>query len=917
MNEKIQYILNKVQQSNKFSEEEKDSILKSLKDADKEISISAFKIERLEKVKYTTTVLLEQTIEELESKRKSVEQQKRALEIEAALERVRAIAMGMRKPDDMLDICRTIAEELRKLDVNEIRNVQTAIFYNEKGTYTNYEFYVKHDKTFITETEFRNHPVAEEFARQMTKGPNDFFSHGFTGKKVQEWLAYQKTTNVFIDSYLQTATSLDYYWYSLGPVALGLSTYKPLAEEEQELFRRFRNVFELAYRRYLDIEKAELQAKESQIQLALERVRARTMAMQHSDELSETAYILFQQFRQLGEDPIQITIGIFNEEQNVIEFRITGGDGSGSKIDQTFHAEIDEPMLINKFFRAWKENKKSTVISLEGKELSQWVAYRNKISGKYAHETEVKNTDRRYAAAGFFSKGLLSISKTQNPSEQTIQILERFASVFDLTYTRFLDLKNAEAQAREARIEAALERVRSRTLAMQKSEELSETSVVLFKQLITLGIEPNRLYICIIKDSEGNAEFWITDEDGSKVSCGFEANLNENGSFKKMFEGWKLQKISLTIDMQGTELEEYFKHLNSLNVPFKGGLSQQRRVQNISYFSKGFIGIASPNEQPEETIQLLDRFASVFNLTFTRFNDLQLAEAHALQAEQDLMEIKAARQKAEDTLRELKATQAQLIVSEKMASLGELTAGIAHEIQNPLNFVNNFAEINTELVDELNSELEKGNMEEAMFLATDLKDNNQKIVFHGKRAESIVKGMLQHSRASTGKKELADINALADEFLRLSYHGLRAKDKAFNAILETHFDSSIAKINVSPQDVGRVFLNLFNNAFYAVNEKKKLLISAYEPIVQVTTAKSQNYVEIRVRDNGTGIPEKVLDKIYQPFFTTKPTGEGTGLGLSLSYDIITKGHGGQMKVKTKEGEGSEFVIQLPFDNPTA
>jgi len=265
----------------------------------------------------------------------------------------------------------------------------------------------------------------------------------------------------------------------------------------------------------------------------------------------------------------------------------------------------------------------------------------------------------------------------------------------------------------------------------------------------------------------------------------------------------------------------------------------------------------------------------------------------------------------ESALANLKSTQSQLIQSEKMASLGELTAGIAHEIQNPLNFVNNFSEVNTELLDELKQEAEKGNLDDVKSIAEDIRDNNQKIAFHGKRADSIVKGMLQHSRTSTGKKEATDINALADEFLRLSYHGLRAKDKSFNAAMETNFDYTIEKVRIVPQDVGRVLLNLFNNAFYSVNEKKKELNGLYEPKVFVSTEKKGNKIEIIVKDNGNGISQKVIDKIYQPFFTTKPTGEGTGLGLSLSYDIITKGHGGELKVETEEGEFALFRIILP------
>ena len=264
----------------------------------------------------------------------------------------------------------------------------------------------------------------------------------------------------------------------------------------------------------------------------------------------------------------------------------------------------------------------------------------------------------------------------------------------------------------------------------------------------------------------------------------------------------------------------------------------------------------------------------------------------------------------EKTLKELKSTQSQLIQSEKMASLGELTAGIAHEIQNPLNFVNNFSEVNTELIDELQQEVDKGNLDEVKAIAKDIKENEQKINHHGKRADAIVKGMLQHSRSSSGVKEQTDINALADEYLRLAYHGLRAKDKSFNAMMTTDFDETIGNINIVPQDIGRVILNLINNAFYAVDEKKKQQPDGYEPTVSVSTKKTGDKVFISVTDNGNGIPQKVLDKIFQPFFTTKPTGQGTGLGLSLSYDIV-KAHGGELKVETKEGEGSEFIIQIP------
>jgi signal transduction histidine kinase/ligand-binding sensor domain-containing protein len=286
----------------------------------------------------------------------------------------------------------------------------------------------------------------------------------------------------------------------------------------------------------------------------------------------------------------------------------------------------------------------------------------------------------------------------------------------------------------------------------------------------------------------------------------------------------------------------------------------------------------------------------------------------ALQKEKLILEEKVTTRTSElkESLENLKATQSQLIQSEKMASLGELTAGIAHEIQNPLNFVNNFSEVSNELIDEMKDEIKKGNYDEVNTIADDVKQNLEKINHHGKRADAIVKGMLQHSRSSNSVKEPTDINALCDEYLRLAYHGLRAKDKSFNATMKTDLDESIGKINIIPQDIGRVVLNLINNAFYAVDEKKKKQPTGYEPAVSVNTKKLNGKVEISVKDNGNGIPKKLLDKVFQPFFTTKPTGQGTGLGLSLSYDVV-KAHGGELKVETEEGKGSTFIILLTIN----
>ncbi len=315
--------------------------------------------------------------------------------------------------------------------------------------------------------------------------------------------------------------------------------------------------------------------------------------------------------------------------------------------------------------------------------------------------------------------------------------------------------------------------------------------------------------------------------------------------------------------------------------------AEQKRIKNIQYFTIAGLAVL---------------LVVILVVVFIQWkNNRQKKKANLLLQEQ--------KQKIESALSELRSTQSQLIHAEKMASLGELTAGIAHEIQNPLNFVNNFSEVNKEMIEELKSQKSKLKTEEADELLDTIAANEEKIIHHGRRADAIVKGMLQHSRSGAGVKEPADINALADEYMRLAYHGLRAKDNSFNAIMKTDFDARIGKINIIPQDIGRVLLNLYNNAFYAVSEKKKTADSSYQPTVSVQTKKVNDTVELTVMDNGNGIPQKIVDKIFQPFFTTKPTGQGTGLGLSLSYDIV-KAHGGEINVKTREGEGSVFIIQI-------
>jgi len=385
-------------------------------------------------------------------------------------------------------------------------------------------------------------------------------------------------------------------------------------------------------------------------------------------------------------------------------------------------------------------------------------------------------------------------------------------------------------------------------------------------------------------------------------------------------------------------LKSVYKENNQIDSAFK--YQELMMVEKDSLFNRDklnqFQNIAYEDEKRNEKLRIeKERFLNKIKLyslligllviisivlILVRNNKFRQRAYNLLQKQKT--DLDKQKSKVEQALSELKSTQSQLIQSEKMASLGELTAGIAHEIQNPLNFVNNFSEVNSELIDEADQEIDKGNISEVKTILQDIKENEKKINHHGKRADAIVKGMLQHSRTSSGVKEQTDINALADEYLRLSYHGLKAKDKSFNADFKTEFDPNLPKINVIPQDIGRVLLNLINNAFYAVQVKTQNSASLqqtpqkqpdYNPMVMVSTKNMGTQIEIRVKDNGPGIPSEIKDKIFQPFFTTKPTGQGTGLGLSLAYDIV-KAHGGEITVKSEEREGTEFIILIPINS---
>ncbi|HWN89097.1 MAG TPA: ATP-binding protein, partial [Chitinophagaceae bacterium] len=1019
------------------------------------------------------------------------EAQTREAKIEAALEKVRSRTMAMQKSDELTDVAGLLFEQVSALGIK----TWTAGFNVWSEDNNSYVDYITSPQggfiepyTVLTETAEALRDISN-----ARKSGVEFDVQYVEGEKIKQlYLALTKLDEKQYEIMLQDGVrfpSHQYEHFVFGSkVSLMFITYEPVPEAH-DIFKRLGKVFEQTYTRFLDLKKAEAQAREAKIEAALEKVRASTMAMQRSDHLSETAFVLFKQFKELGEAPERIFIATFDDEQEGI-IDIWGTNQGGNQLNKLFKVSADEPTVISKIIAAWKAKKRSLVIDLSGEELKQYISFL-KSTGMPVVEGIME--DRRVQTIGCFSKGVIGVTTPEPQSAESVQLLERFAGVFDLTYTRFLDLQQAETQAREARIETALERVRSNTMAMHHSEELKEVISVTFEQLKSLNIIIDSCIINLFIDGSHDLNVWVASAE-QKYPQKVQVPYLKHPLFDKTTPSKNKAGNSFTLKLSQKENQDFYKHIIE-NSDFGKIINEERRKlvmnahSNIMSFANfkhtGLrVGNFRDHTYTEEENNTILRFANVFEQTYTRFLDLQKSEAQAREAikqasvdriraeiasmrttsdleritpliwnelktlgvpfircgvfiideeqqqvhtflstpdgkanasftsaittvsiiiealpywrrkemykahwdeatfieqtkhlveqgavsstntyltenrpknlylhllpflqgilyvgnetplnddelqlvqnladafaiayarYEDFNKLELAKEQIEHTLLDLKQAQAQLVQSEKMASLGELTAGIAHEIQNPLNFVNNFSEVNKELLAEMNEEIEKGNLEEVKALAKDVIDNEEKINHHGKRADAIVKGMLQHSRSSSGIKEPSDINVLADEYLRLAYHGLRAKDKSFNATMKTDFDETIGKINIVPQDVGRSVLNLITNAFYAVSERKKQNGEGYEPTVTVTTKRINGKVEIRVADNGNGIPQKVLDKIFQPFFTTKPTGQGTGLGLSLSYDIV-KAHNGELKVETNEGQGSAFIIFLPANN---
>jgi signal transduction histidine kinase len=830
------------------------------------------------------------------------EAQARESQIQLALERVRARTMAMHKSHELREVVAVVFQQMQQLGFQ--LNLCNIILFDKTSLEADY--WVSFNEQAVLPQNYHipysNHPFYQ-YQLNAWKNAASFSVFELAGEMKISWdeiLFTQTDIKKLPASLGEMMQNLDKVMLSSTATKHGLLQvigHEPLSNEYAAVLTRFAKVFEQTYTRFLDLQKVEEQAREATIEAAMEKVRGKAMAMHNSNDLSVTTSMVFTELRKLGIKPIRCGVGLLSKESRKGQLYSATSSADGDSLSLVGWVMLSGHPVLENIYDTWLKNEEYYP-ELSGEQLKSY--YENLLSGlSLPTVPDWQSEKKQYGTFLSFSVGCLYAWSEIPYNDAEIKILKRFAAIIDLTFRRYIELQKSEASAKEAIKQSALDRIRADIASMRTTNDLERITPLIWNELTVLGVPFIRCGIFIMDDSQELIHTFLSTPEGKAIAA-FHLPYTTPGNIGKILSHWRDKNVY--IDRWD---ESAFTQFADILVKQGALASAEQYLTTIPLggfylhffpFLQGMLYVGNTISLGEDEVKLVQSIADAFSTAYARYEDFN--------------KLESAKQQVEKTLVDLEQAQTQLIQSEKMASLGELTAGIAHEIQNPLNFVNNFSEVNAELIEELKNELKSGKNDEAILIADDIRDNEQKINHHGKRADAIVKGMLQHSRISTGQKELTNINTLADEYLRLAYHGMRAKDNFFNVNIKTDFDESIEKIKIIPQDIGRVILNLITNAFYAVNEKKKQQPDSYEPTVTVSTKRLEGKVEIRVEDNGNGIPQKVLDKIFQPFFTTKPTGQGTGLGLSLSYDIV-KAHGGEIKVETKEGEWTEFIVSLP------
>ena len=848
------------------------------------------------------------------------EAQTREAQIETALERVRSRALAMRSSAELTDVSLELRHQMGLLGQKDLEVCGIHLYEVDPDMFESWGAMRPPDSegdilTGRTRLPKKGVKVMEECIAKYNSEETDYvvINEGEKARGFMEMMKrYAPEVYRMLSSVMSGQSDPPTAYWSFSDFdggSLLMVTYQPADEDSRDLLRRCANVFDLAYRRFLDLKESEASTREAQIEAALERVRSKAMGMRNSDELLDVVATIHQQFSGLG-----LECGVFWHARyfpDYYEKALTSVDGS----------QVSTLMILPRDFSAvpelaaWERSSdKLGVFAFDADAGGQYMEHMiakgkflevdpHGITADFVRENGGLTFVQARTTSGEIGYSLMGEAE---PTEEATSVLLRFAKVFDLAYRRYEDLQEAEQSAREARVETALERVRAHAMAMQNPDDIGVTCHEMFEEIKHLCPDVLRIGI-VLAVSDTVMQPWIVgldDAGAPRILKGKHIGLGVRPEIDKLNQAWHEKRA-----FHFLETEDFLEWAPTL---FEGEYGRSvipvapDHDQYISAFpyQTGFLHVVAkvPYDGESETGDIATRFGGVFDLAYKRYNDLQ-------QAEVDYAALLAEKARTETALSELQATQKQLVEQEKLASLGSLTAGIAHEIKNPLNFVNNFAEVSQELVDELGAAIAAGDTEEALALMADLRSNAVQIAKHGGRADSIVKSMMQHARGGSAQRETVDVNTFISEYIDLAWHGMRAKDHTFECEVIRDLDPEAGSFTVQPQDLGRVVLNLLNNAFYAV----RMDGAAPKPAVRVETGRSEakKNVTIKVTDSGPGIPPEVLEKIFEPFFTTKPTGEGTGLGLSLSHDIVTKGHGGTMTVGTSPEGGALFTITIP------
>lgn len=859
----------------------------------------------------------------------------RELEIEAASERVRAKAMSMEKPNDIMNVLNVMKEEVDKF---EFGNISTWIWTrDDNGMITQWDISEHIEEgnlvNFNLRFDINKFPEINRHTKEWERGKK-YYTLNWQADKLQDIVNEVAEMDPESGKMFQEAVDvgqIEDYWQAAAPFSqgvVGLDFTSTPPETTEAILIKMSSAFNMAYQRFEDLQKAEAQAREAKVELSLERIRAQATGMQESSDLLDIVVTMHAEFTALGHEAHYFWHMRWLE--NTYEKAMTSGDGS--KIGNVM--ELPRNFHQNEAMNKWEETDEP--IGVFALDTDAAIDYIDRMVSegrfdKIDHNAPGPDDIRAIEGITFVmartTHGEIGYSLpgvVENPPVEDLETLERFAGVFDLAYRRFEDLLALEKRAYTLKIEASLERVRGMASAMNHSDDLMQIAEAMFKELEILKINPLRYGLGMINGETKEAELWAsTVNDGHYLDMLGTISLTWHPMLQQTFDAWDAQHEEFTYKLEGEELSNYYLKIGEVNkdIPNLDQLQDPNTdiVQYASFFpfKSGALYAFTESEPNEEGRSILKQFSSVFEQAHIRYNDLQTAEKQDRQ-------IREERDRLEIALKELKATQDQLVQQEKLASLGQLTAGIAHEIKNPLNFVNNFSEVSVELIDETKEELsavsdqlseeDREKVDEAMQILGFIEANLKKIHEHGSRADSIVKSMLEHSRGGSGILEPTNLNALIKEFTNLSFHGMRAAENPINLDLQFELDENITDVPLISEDFSRVILNLCNNAFDAMREKmiaeeEQETEESYKPVMTVRTHSEKGNVIVEVEDNGPGIPDEMKDKIMQPFYTTKKGTEGTGLGLSITNDII-KAHGGFIEIESTPGQGSIFKIVL-------